>query len=335
MKEVFSIVLVIIGALIGAGFASGQEIYSFFYIYGVNGLIGIIITFFLISLVIYKCLKIICKNNINDYDEFLKVFVKNKKITKTINIVLNILLLVTFYIMIAGFGAYFQQEIGISQIIGSAILAILCVIVFFSDVKGVLKVSGIIVPILIVCIVVIGGINLLDLNYEIEISVFRYGWFLSSILYCSYNIILLIPVLISIRKQIIKQSNIIYIAILSGNFMIIMSVMVYMLLTKINFDISTLQMPIVYVISNFYTNFRLIYAFIILASIFTTAISIGMGFLQNIAKNKRSYSQFVLFMCITSLIVCNFGFSKLVNFVYPFFGYIGIIQLILIIRHKI
>ena len=34
MIEVISITLVIIGALIGAGFASGQEIFSFFYIYG-------------------------------------------------------------------------------------------------------------------------------------------------------------------------------------------------------------------------------------------------------------------------------------------------------------
>ena len=31
MRETITIVLVIIGALIGAGFASGQEIYSFFY----------------------------------------------------------------------------------------------------------------------------------------------------------------------------------------------------------------------------------------------------------------------------------------------------------------
>ena len=332
MKEVFSVVLVIIGALIGAGFASGQEIYSFFYIYGVNGLIGIIITSFLISLIIYKCFKIIYENNINSYDEFLKMFIKNKRVTKVVNIILNILLLVTFYIMIAGFGAYFQQEIGISQIIGSVILAILCVIVFFSNVKGVLKVSGFIVPILIICIILLGGINLFDLNYKIEIPILKNGSILSSVLYCSYNIILLIPVLISIRKQITKESNIKYIAILSGNFMIIMSVMVYMLLTKIDIDISTIQMPVVYVISNFYTNFKFIYAFIILASIFTTAISIGMGFLQNIAKNKRSYSQFVLFMCITSLLFCNFGFSKLVNFVYPFFGYIGIIQLILILK---
>ena len=33
MKEIFTITLLIIGALIGAGFASGQEIYSFFYLF--------------------------------------------------------------------------------------------------------------------------------------------------------------------------------------------------------------------------------------------------------------------------------------------------------------
>ena len=48
MKEIISIVLVIIGALVGAGFASGQEIYSFFYLYGINGLFGIIIMCILI-----------------------------------------------------------------------------------------------------------------------------------------------------------------------------------------------------------------------------------------------------------------------------------------------
>ena len=108
MREIFSIVLVIIGALIGAGFASGQEIYSFFYTYGVIGLFGIIITCGLISITLYKSLKIICENKIDNYDEFLKIFIKNEKVTKIINGVINILLLVTFYIMIAGFGAYFE-----------------------------------------------------------------------------------------------------------------------------------------------------------------------------------------------------------------------------------
>ena len=76
MREIFTIVLVIIGALIGAGFASGQEMYSFFYSYGVIGLIGIIITCILIAVSLYKSLKIIYKNKIDNYDEFLKVFIK-------------------------------------------------------------------------------------------------------------------------------------------------------------------------------------------------------------------------------------------------------------------
>lgn len=335
MREVFTIVLVIIGALIGAGFASGQEIYSFFYSYGVIGLIGIFITCGLISLTLYKSLKIIYKNKIDNYDQFLRIFIKNEKITKLINNIINILLLVTFYIMIAGFGAYFEQEIGINRIIGSAILAILSALVFFTSVKGVLKVSEYIVPILIIFIIIIGGINLLKINPEVEIPVMKKGWLLSSITYCSYNMILLIPVIISIRKQITKQSNIKYIAIIAGILMIIMSIMVYMLLIKSDVDVSLLEMPIVYVIRTFFTDFKIIYAFIILSSIFTTAISIGMGFLQNVSENRKSYTQFVLFMCITSLIISNFGFSKLVNFIYPLFGYMGIVQIFFLINKKI
>jgi len=334
MEEVFSIVLVIIGALVGAGFTSGQEIYSFFYSYGSIGIIGIIITCCLISLMVHKSLKIIYSNKINSYDEFLNIFIKNEKITKAISVVINILLLVTFYIMVAGFGAYFEQEIGLKRIIGSSILVIMVNIVFFTSVKGVMKVSEYIVPLLIIFIIIIGGTNLLTINSNAEVLCIKKGWLLSCVIYCSYNIILLIPVLISIRKQITKKENIKYISILCGIFMIIMSLMLYVLLMRANVELASLEMPIVYVIRTFFKSFKTIYAFIILMSIFTTAISIGIGLLQNISNDRRRYTQSVIFMCITSLIVSNFGFSKLVNLMYPFFGYIGIIQLIYIINKK-
>lgn len=335
MREIFMVVLVIIGALVGAGFASGQEIYSFFAAYGTVGLIGMVITCILITMVIYKSMKIIYIKQIKNYDEFLKVFIKSERVTKTINVVLNILLLVTFYIMIAGFGAYFEQELGINKLIGSAILAALCAVVFFLNVQGVLKVSQYIVPVLIVFITIIGGINLATIEMTNNLQPIKQGWLLSSITYCSYNIILLIPVLITLRTQIKKEKNIKYIAIISGIIMMILSIMIFMLLMKTDVEIATLEMPIVYVIRKFFSNFKTIYAFIILSSIFTTAISIGIGFLQNMGKNKRSYTQFVLFMCITSLIISNFGFSNLVNLLYPIFGYIGIIQILLILSKNV
>ena len=332
MKETISIVLVIIGALIGAGFASGQEIYFFFYSYGIKGIIGIVITCILMGILIYKSLKIIYENEINNYSEFLNRFIKNKKLNKIINIILNGLLLISFFIMIAGFGAYFQQEIGVSKTIGSIILVLLCAIVFFTSVRGVLKASEYIVPLLIIFIIIVGVRNIISMDLDsIQIPQIKRGWLLSAIIYCSYNLILLIPVLISLREQIKNGKNIKKIAIISGAIMLVVSVMIFMLIAKSEIDISQLEMPILFIIRTYFPKFKEIYAFIILASIFTTAISVGIGFLQNICKNKKNYTQIVLIMCITSLVISNFGFSKLVNLTYPIFGYLGIIQIILII----
>ena len=330
MIEVISITLVIIGALIGAGFASGQEIFSFFYIYGKNGIYGILIMSILIGIFIYKSLKIIYQKQVYNYNDFLNLFIKNTKIRNVILWIVNVLLLVSFYIMVAGFGAYFEQEIGINRIIGSIVLNLLCVIVFFSNIKGVLKASNLIVPFLIFFIFFIGIKNIVQIR-TIDFHQMKNNWILSMIIYNIYNFILLIPVLISLKKQITKEKNIKKVSILVTIIILILSINIFFLLLNANIkEIENQEMPIVYIISNYFNKYKKIYAFIVLASIFTTAISVGIGFLQNISKNSNSYPQFVLFMCITSLLMSNIGFSKLLNFIYPVFGYIGILQIVII-----
>ena len=61
MKNVLKVVFVIIGTLIGAGFASGQEVYLFFFSYGMKGLIGILISSIIIGVVIYSTFNILNK----------------------------------------------------------------------------------------------------------------------------------------------------------------------------------------------------------------------------------------------------------------------------------
>lgn len=330
MIEVISITLVIIGALIGAGFASGQEIFSFFYIYGKNGIYGILIMSILIGIFIYKSLKIIYQKQVYNYNDFLNLFIKNTKIRNVILWIVNVLLLVSFYIMVAGFGAYFEQEIGINRIIGSIVLNLLCVIVFFSNIKGVLKASNLIVPFLIFFIFFIGIKNIVQIR-TIDFHQMKNNWILSMLIYNSYNFILLMPVLISLKKQITKEKNIKKVSILVTIIILILSINIFFLLLNANIkEIENQEMPIVYIISNYFNKYKKIYAFIVLASIFTTAISVGIGFLQNISENSNSYPQFVLFMCITSLLMSNIGFSKLLNFIYPVFGYIGILQIVII-----
>lgn len=342
MKNIFKVIFVIIGTLIGAGFASGQEMYLFFFSYGMKGLLGILVSCTLIGIVIYKSLVIIDKYQIKTYKEFLEIFIKSKEnflnLKNIINIVINVFILITFFIMVAGFGAYFEQELGISKILGSIILAILCFLIFMTSIKGVVKVNSILVPILIAFVILIGIINITDLNLpELENYIIRTNqssYFFSAVIYCSYNSILLIPVLITLKNYLSSKRQIGVIAIITSIISIVLSTMIFLLLVRVDVDITKLEMPVVYVVSQMFKALRIVYGLIILSSIFTTAISLGSSFLQNTSKNRKSYTQIALIMCITSVLVSQIGFSNLINFLYPIFGYLGLIQIVGLICKK-
>lgn len=337
MKNVFKIVFVIIGTLIGAGFASGQEIYVFFFSYGIKGFIGIIISSVVMGVLIYKTLGIINKYNINSYKDLLDILIKKKKENKyfnfknIVNLIINIFILVTFFIMIAGFGAYFEQQFGINSLIGSSILAILNFVIFLTSVKGVIKANELLVPMLIVFLVIIGFINIIDINivklgnYIIRTN--QSNYILSAIIYSSYNSILLIPVLITLKKYINTKKQILFISLISTIIVILLAIIIFLILIRVDVDITKLEMPAVYVVSNIFKFLEIIYGFIILGSIFTTSISLGTSFLQNVSKNKRSYTQIAAIMCITSILTSQIGFSNLINLLYPIFGYLGLIQI--------
>ena len=334
MGKILKIVFVIIGTLIGAGFASGQEIYIFFYQYGMKGIFGIIISSILLGFVIYKVLSLCNKNKVTNYKSFLQVFIKHEKQLEIFNTMMNIFILITFYIMIAGFGAYFEQQFGIYSFIGSVISAIICYFIFLNNVLGLIKVSQYVVPLLIASLFII-GVFVIDVKNILEISRYvtentSWKWILDSILYGSYNTILLIPVLIALRNLVKNKKQLWMISGVTTFFIIILSFIVFFMLTKVDVNIQNLEMPAVYVASKISPIFKYIYGFIILSSILTTSISLGTSFLENVVYDKKKYKQYAIILCVSSVLISYMGFSNLVNLLYPIFGYIGLIQIIMI-----
>ena len=343
MKNVLTVTFVIIGTLIGAGFASGQEMYIFFYSYGLNGLFGLLVSSFLMGIIIYKVLRMIEKNNITNYKEFLDIIVnktfkrKYFNIKNIFEIIINIFILITFFIMIAGFGAYFEQSLRINQFLGSIIIAVLSFSVFLSSVKGLVKVNGFLIPILIGLIFIVGILNFCHLNFDEFSSNLiinkSSNWFINAILYCSYNSILLIPSIITLNKYIKNKKSNITIAIFTVLIVLGLSIILFSILGNVDTDISNVEMPVVYVVEKMFKGLKMVYGFVIISSIFTTSISLGTSFLNNVCKNKRSFPQVAGIMCITSVGVSNFGFSNLVNLLYPIFGYLGLIQIFYILKN--
>lgn len=338
LKIVFSI----IGTLIGAGFASGQEIYTFFFKYGTNGIVGILVAVILLVLVINKSLIIIKDKKIETYKKFLDEIFKGETKNKYLNfkyitnLVINIFMLITYFIMVAGFGAYLKQEFGINNIIGSAILATLSYFVATSGKDKILDINKILIPILIFFLIFIGIIIIQKV--ELTRAMIGLGEGITAtnmgIIYASYNAILLIPFLITLKGSINNKKEIKVISVLSGIIMAVLSYTIFMMLGKINMDISTLEMPAVYIVGESGEIFRYIYGLIILSSIFTTSIAIQKSFLQNTCKDKKSYTHIVAIMCIISVATAQFGFSNLVKVLFNLFGYLGIMQIFKILTYK-
>ena len=162
-------------------------------------------------------------------------------------------------------------------------------------------------------------------NYLIQEN--NKNWLITCILYASYNSILLIPVLSSIKKYIKKSENIKYIALIVTGISIVLLTIIFLCLINIDVNIKELEMPAVYAIYKIWPNIKNVYGIIILISIFTTAISLGISFLKNVAKNKESYNTIAVLICITSVVFSQIGFSNLVNLFYPILGILGLWQI--------
>lgn len=78
--------------------------------------------------------------------------------------------------------------------------------------------------------------------------------------------------------------------------------------------------------------YKYLYGVIILGAIVTTAISSAFGFLNNVSKNKKKYKMINLIICVCAVFVSQFGFSNLVNLLYPVFGVLGLVQMGLILK---
>lgn len=335
---ILNCIFVIIGIIIGAGFASGKEIYTFFYIYGTKGIIGIIVSTLVIVYTIYKTFKIIKKYDINTYNELLKKTIKqnNKKsidIEAILNIIINVFLLISFFVMCAGFSAYFKQEFGISEIYSSIIIAIISYIILNKNMKGIFLLNSILIPIIIIFLVIL-GLKSYGTMDALESTINTQMWFPKAILYASYNCITLISLLIPMKKYIKDKKDISKIAIITGITIITLSIIIIMLLLNIPTEISDIDLPAVYASGLFGVAYKYLYGLIILGAIITTAISDAFGFLNNVTNNNKKYKQINALICLISIFVSLFGFSNLVNNIYPIFGALGIIQLILILKCK-
>lgn len=314
----------------------GKEIYLFFSMYGINGIIGIIISQTLIGIIIYKVLVITKQRDINNHLELIENINKNKRLNEIMKIIINTFLLITFYIMVAGFGAYFNEQLGVPNLVGVTIIITLCYAILMKNIEGITKLNMVLIPMLIIYIITLMTKNLEAFehinNKMIETSFFKSIY--KAIIYSSYNSITLIPIVVSLKKYSRNKKDIIKISIICTVLLTILAFAIYGLIIKVDIDINKLELPTVYVAGMSGVIHKYIYGIIILMAIFTSAISTAYSLLEKYEKEPRKYKFMLIILCVSAIAVSKMGFSNLINKLYPIFGLLGLIQIILLLHYK-
>ena len=334
----FKIIFVLIGTFVGAGFASGKEVFNFFTIYSYNGLVSILIFSLLLFILIYKCLNIKTKYKIQNYNEFIFYLEKKYKFFnhKFFLLIINIFLASSFYIMTNALSALFNYQFNISKIVIIFCTIFISYIIFYKkNINFIYIINSILMPILILFIISLcsininfnninANLNLINNNSNIFISIFM------GLLYFSYNSLLLIPIIFDLKMY--GKNNNLKISFIFSLIIFLITFLINLLLLSFYNFIYNLELPILYISNSSIKIFSYFYFFIILSAIFTTMISSGYSFTSNF--NNNNFKIKLIVFLLFSFIFCFFSFSNLINFFYPIFGLIGFIQIFLILINK-
>lgn len=342
LKEIWYVATTFIGTVVGAGFASGQEILKFFSHFGPGGITGIVLSCLLFSI---SGTLIMYLGSILMASSFAEVVrhVCGKRLGPLMDILLGIFLFGTLSVMLAGSGAVFFQQWGLPFWLGTITTLIITILTVLSGLKGIIKANSLVVPFMIFfCLLVtLPAISLNRLQYSLTGFVPAGAgaaphWLLSALLYVSYNITLGISVLAPMGGEIRHRSSLLWGGVLGGLGLGFLAMLIDLAILCHYPAAAQFEVPSLFVAGRLASVFQLIFSFILWAEIFTTIIGTVFGLSARIAAATRfNYNLITMVLMIMALGLSQLGFSGLVGTVYPLFGYISLVFLAALLAYPL
>lgn len=336
----FGIASTYVGTIIGAGYASGQEILQFFNAFFEKGLISIVVATVLFIVAAYVPMMLGKKLNCGDYDEVISIG-KTKLPQIFSDIIITFTLFSTLTIMIAASGSTFNQTFGWPLIVGGIIMCVLLTVSLFAGLDGIVKALSAVVPVMIIgsfataAYFTFNPAPIVDSSKEIIVnsSPLIKHWSLSGVLYVTFNYVVAIAVSVSLGQQARDKKAIKNGALFGGLILGACAFALYMALSRNLHVIGTSALPIVDLANTISATFGNIYSVILFAGLYSTAISCLYGVYQRFVKmpvlNKLGNKAIIVIITLVALSASMLGFSNLIGYVYPAIGYAGILILIM------
>ncbi|MGM7723399.1 hypothetical protein [uncultured Metabacillus sp.] len=331
MKSGFKWMFLILGTIIGAGYASGREIWQFF---GFESGLAICIFTVIFIIAVYVIMKISYEERSNHFFPVLERLV-GRKLSYVYDVLIVVYLFSTTIVMIAGGGAtleaFFVPYWG-----GILFFSVLLVLLFLSNINGIIRLNVFIIPMLVLGLIY----ALLTFNFSNHHSWMldltkQYNW-PSAFTFTSLNILPLIAVLSAIGKEMkdLKEAKIASIG--SGIVLGVISFIYNETLVQMADYLAEYEIPLFAILNGSPFAVFLFMSIMLWLAIYTTAVS-GIFGLASRFKEISNLPYWVMAFVFVLLMIpfTSFGFSNLVAILYPLYGLINLYLLVSILLYPI
>ncbi len=332
--QVVKVALAFVGIIVGAGFASGQEVMQYFVAFGINGLWGAVISAVVMTVMALIILQLGSYFNAGEHGEVFRR-VSHPVFSRLLDLGVMLTLFSTGFVMFAGAGANLNQQWGLPLWVGALVMVVLVLAAGMLDVDKVTTVIGAITPFIIVFITIacvytivsgdLSSLERLDAASE-EVSTTLPNWFVAGVNYTSFNLLVAVSMAVVIggnmfNPRVAGRGGLLGGLIYSG-LLLISAVTLFLTVESVGAD----DMPMLTIINQLNPVLGQVMAVVVYGMIFNTAL--GMFYALGRRLTARRPERFRPVYALTVLVgfVLSFvGFRELVGYVYPILGYMGLL----------
>ncbi len=328
-----------IGTIVGAGFATGQEILQFFTRFGYWGTITITLATALFIWLGTKMMLIASEIKAASYED-LNIALFGKQYGRLISYFMMIVLLGVTSVMLAGAGAIFEEHWGLPYQFGLLITAAICFFLLRKGMNAILTVNSIVVPFMLffTALIIMHTFQSPGSDKFLTLSTDYSPWaaWASPFLYVAFNLSLSQAVLVPLGASVQNKKTIIAGSWIGGIGIGFMLLAGHMALSSNMPGIQQFAIPMGGIAEQLGPYIQYIYIALIFSEIFTTLIADVYGLtLQLHAQTKWVKELITFFILIICYMVSQIGFGTLLSTLYPVFGFISLFWLALMVRRRV
>ncbi|QRV03033.1 hypothetical protein JTE88_04905 [Arcanobacterium phocisimile] len=336
LKQAIVIALAFMGLIIGAGFASGQELLVYFIAFGVPGIWGALAAAVLFALSGYVVMQLgsyfHAKEHSAVFDE-----VSHPIVSRMLDVFTILVLFTMGFVMIAGAGANFHQQYGLPTWVGSIVLVGLIIFAGMLDVDKVTTVIGLITPFILIFIVLASIHAFTDATLSISalepVAKEHLTPAISSLVLSTVNYVTM-SMALAISMALVMGGNLLNTRVAGlggliggGIFGIILMLAVLAIFTQVD-KVYGAPMPMLEVVNQIHPLAGIAMAVIVYGMIFNTAIGLYYALAKRVTSTApKLFLPAIVIFSFIGFGLSFFGFESLVGTLYPMVGYVGIIMM--------